>query len=198
MKKAITLALLLAGCAAAPSEEDLTARTLKVMQASFKEHGQAKLDRLDQDETQRACSTANPSRESAARVEKVNSAALRYPVDGKLTGDWREGEKIAQSGVGKQFSDDPKRPSGANCYACHQLSKQEISFGTIGPSLYNYGNTRGASEAVQRYTFAKLYNPHSFTACSTIPLFFHDTTTTEQQVKHLVGLLLDPASPVNQ
>ncbi len=166
MKKAITLALLLAGCAAAPSEEDLTARTLKVMQASFKEHGQAKLDRLDQDETQRACSTANPSRESVARVEKVNSAALRYPVDGKLTGDWREGEKIAQSGVGKQFSDDPKRPSGANCYACHQLSKQEISFGTIGPSLYNYGKTRGASEAVQRYTYGKIYNPQAFTACS--------------------------------
>ncbi len=198
MKKAITLALLLAGCAAAPSEEDLTARTLKVMQASFKEHGQAKLDRLDQDETQRACSTANPSRESVARVEKVNSAALRYPVDGKLTGDWREGEKIAQSGVGKQFSDDPKLPSGANCYACHQLSKQEISFGTIGPSLYNYGKTRGASEAVQRYTYGKIYNPQAFTACSNMPRFGHNGILTEQQVKHLVGLLLDPASPVNQ
>ena len=126
MRKTVTLlAVLAAGCAAAPVSDQTT---LQVMRASFKESGQAKLDRLDQDETQKACSIPGPARETLARIEKLNTAALRYPADGKLMGDWREGEKIAQSGIGKQFSDDPKRPSGGNCYACHQLSKTEISF----------------------------------------------------------------------
>src|SRR5256886_9152816 len=53
--------------------------------------------------------------------------SLRYPSSGKLMGDWREGERIAQSGGGKQFTDDPARPAGGSCYNCHQISKQELS-----------------------------------------------------------------------
>jgi sulfur-oxidizing protein SoxX len=192
------LFLSLGGCAVAPSDAQIEAQALQTMKGSFKERGQAKLDRLDQDETQKVCSIGKISQESAARIEKLNTATLRYPADGRLMGDWREGEKIAQSGVGKQFSDDPKRPAGGNCYACHQLSKQEISYGTIGPSLYHYGKTRGASEATQRYTYAKVYNPQAFTACSNMPRFGHNGVLTEEQLKHVVALLLDPNSPVNR
>jgi sulfur-oxidizing protein SoxX len=199
MKKTLAFALALAaGCATAPSDEEISAQALKMMKASFKERGQAKLDRLDQDETQRVCSQSAVSKELAAKVEKANFSSIRYPTDGKLMGDWREGEKIAQSGVGKQFSDDPKRPAGGNCYACHQLAKQEISYGTIGPSLHNYGKTRGTSEAIQRYTYGKVYNAQAFTACSNMPRFGHNGILTEQQLKHLVALLLDPNSPVNK
>jgi L-cysteine S-thiosulfotransferase len=194
----IPLLLLLAGCASAPTDAELAARALDGMKSSFKERGQAKLDRLEQDETQRLCSSAAPASGNLEKVAKLNSAALRYPADGRLMGDWREGEKIAQSGVGKQFSDDPKRPAGGNCYACHRLSKQEISYGTIGPSLYQYGRLRGASDAIQRYTYGKIWNPQAFTACSNMPRFGHNGILTEAQVKHLVALLLDPASPVNQ
>ena len=187
--------VLLAACAATtgPSDEEVKAK----LKASFKERGQAKLDRLDQDETQRLCSSAI-SKENREKVEKLNTATLKYPSDGKLMGDWREGEKIAQSGIGKQYSDDPKRPSGGNCYACHQLSKQEISWGTIGPSLYNFGKTRGAGEAIQRYAYGKIYNAQAFSACSNMPRFGHNGILTEEQLRHLVALLLDPASPVNQ
>jgi L-cysteine S-thiosulfotransferase len=199
MKKILfTTTFLLAACATGPSDPEISALALKTMKSSFKERGQAKLDRLDQDETQRICSLASPGKDLLGQVEKANTASLKYPADGKLMGDWREGEKIAQSGIGKQFSDDPKRPAGGNCYACHQLTKQEISYGTIGPSLYNFGRTRGNTEATQRYAYGKVYNPQAFTACSNMPRFGHNGILTEAQLKHVVALLLDPESPVNK
>src|SRR6185503_18976983 len=132
------IAIIAAGCASM-SDQEASQKALQLMKSSFNERGQAKLDRLDQDEAQRLCSkppSHELSKETSARLEKENLASSRYPADGKLMGDWKSGERIAQNGQGKQFNDDPKRPSGANCYACHQLSRQEISFGTIGPSLY--------------------------------------------------------------
>jgi L-cysteine S-thiosulfotransferase len=188
------------GCASL-SDEEASKRALAMMKASFSERGQAKLDRLEQDEAQRLCSIppgAQLPKEVAERLEKANFAAIRYPSDGKLMGDWKAGERVAQSGIGKQFSDDPKVPAGANCYACHQISKTEISFGTIGPSLYQYGKLRGTSEPIQRYTYGKVYNSQAFTACSNMPRFGHNGILTEQQLKDVTALLLDPDSPVNK
>jgi sulfur-oxidizing protein SoxX len=194
------LAALVVGCASM-SDEEASQRALQVMKASFNEKGQAKLDRLNQDEAQKLCSVPPSTvvpKETAERIEKTNLASIRYPADGKLLGDWKNGERIAQTGTGMQFSDNPKLPSGANCYACHQLSKAEISFGTIGPSLYNYGKLRGTSEPIQRYTYGKIYNAQAFTACSNMPRFGHNRILTEQQMKDLAALLLDPDSPVNK
>jgi sulfur-oxidizing protein SoxX len=184
-----------------PSDEEISARTSAALKASFKPAGQAGLDRLDQDDTQRACSAAAgkaPARDLASKIEAANLSTIRYPADGKLLGDWKNGEKIAQEGRGKQFSDDPKGPVGANCYACHQLSKSELSFGTIGPSLYQYGKSRSNSVEVQRYTYGKIFNSEAFVACSNMPRFGYKGILTEQQIKDVTALLLDPASPVNQ
>jgi sulfur-oxidizing protein SoxX len=188
------------GCATV-SDADLTRQAADVLRASFKERGQAKLDRLNQDQPQAVCSVEPDRKPPVAeleRMEKAQQALIKYPVDGKMLGDWREGEKIAQSGVGKQFSDNPANPAGGNCYACHQITREEISFGTIGPPLLNYGKLRGVSEAMQRYTYGKIYNPQAFAACSNMPRFGHNSILTEQQIKHLTALLLDPASPVNK
>lgn len=188
------------GCASM-SDARYTKQAAEVMRASFKESGQAKLDRLDQDQPQSVCSVELDKKPPVAeleRMEKAQQALLKYPADGKFLGDWREGEKIAQSGVGKQFSDNPANPAGGNCYACHQLSPAEISFGTIGPPLQGYGKLRGNSEAMQRYTYGKIYNPQAFMACSNMPRFGHNEILTEQQIKHLTALLLDPNSPVNK
>ena len=196
---AITLALI-SSCATV-NDEDVTQKAVAVMKASFNEKGQAKLDRLDQDETQRLCSIPHSvtlPKEVAEKIEKANLATLRYPADGKLLGNWREGEKVAQSGVGMQYSDDPKKPSGANCYACHQLTKEEISFGTMGPSLYHFGKLRGNTEAMQRYAYGKIFNSQAYSACSNMPRFGHKAILNEQQMKDLTALLLDPNSPVNQ
>ena len=196
-------ALAVAGCAAmmGPSEAEKSAKALAMMKTSFKERGQAKLDRLDQDEVQRLCSEYVGERkmpkEVADKIEKEQLAAIKFP-SGSLLGDWKEGERIAQTGVGKQFSDDPARPAGGNCYACHQLSKAELSFGTIGPTLYNFGKLRGFTPEMEKYAFGKVYNAEAYSACSSMPRFGHAGILTEKQIKDLVALLMDPKSPVNQ
>ncbi|MEO8102724.1 MAG: sulfur oxidation c-type cytochrome SoxX [Betaproteobacteria bacterium] len=189
------LALTSAGAQSAkPSPADI------VMKASFKDRGQAKVDRLEQDETQRLCSQYPEKRpmDVARKIEALNMKLVKYPADGKLLGDWKEGEKVAQSGVGKQFSDNPANPSGGNCYACHQLTKAEISFGNIGPSLYNFGKLRGFTEAMQRYAYGKIYNADAYSACTNMPRFGHQGILTEQQIKNVTALLMDPNSPVNK
>ena len=203
----LLIGLLVAACATRPttqepSDAEVAAKALATMKHSFREHGQAKLDRLDQDEVQATCSKYpthdKVPKDVAERIEKSQLATVRYPADGSLLGDWKAGEAIAQSGVGKQFNDDPSRPSGANCYACHQLTREELSFGTIGPSLLGYGKVRGTSDPIQRYTYGKIYNAKAYTACSNMPRFGHNGILTEQQIKDVVALLLDPASPVNR
>ena len=190
------------GCATTRGDDpQVAARAAAMMKDSFKERGQAKLDRLDQDETQRLCSEyANrPLPASVAeKIQKDNLATVKYPADGKLVGDWKSGERIAQSGQGFQYSDDPSRPAGANCYACHQLAPQELSYGTIGPSLFHFGKLRGYTDETRRYAWAKVYNAEAFSACSNMPRFGHHRILTEQQIRDVVALLMDPASPVNQ
>jgi L-cysteine S-thiosulfotransferase len=197
----LALVAIAGGCATRIDEGEIVAKTAAVLKASFKPSGQAGLDRLEQDETQRACSLAagKPQpKEIATKIEQANLATIRYPADGKFLGDWKNGEKLAQEGRGMQFSDNPSGPVGANCYACHQLSPGELSFGTMGPSLYRYGKLRGNGVETQRYTFGKIYNSEAFTACSNMPRFGHKGILSEQQIKDVTALLLDPASPVNQ
>ena len=184
--------------AADKSGED---KATQVMKASFKERGQAKLDRLDSDETMSLCNKYAGGKlpnEVARKIQAANLKLIKLPADGKLLGDWKAGEKIAQSGVGKQFSDNPANPNGGNCYACHQLAPQELAYGNIGPSLYNYGKLRGNSKAIQEYAFGKIYNAEAYAACSNMPRFGHNGILTEQQIKDVTALLLDPESPVNK
>ena len=193
---------LVAACAGmAGSQKDYSAETVTMLKSSFKERGQAKLDRLDQDDMQRQCSQYEGKpmpKDVTDRLEKAQQALVKYPADGNMMGDFRAGERIAQSGQGKQFNDNPANPSGANCYACHQLSKAELSFGTIGPSLYNFGKIRGYTPEMQKYAYSKVYNSQAFSACSNMPRFGHNGILTEQQIKDVVALLMDPQSPINQ
>jgi sulfur-oxidizing protein SoxX len=167
----------------------------------FHSKGPATLERvLAQDEAQQLCSTY-PLQRSArinTQIEASQLQSIKYPADGVYLGKWQEGEKVAQSGRGMQSSDAAGSPNGGNCYACHQISKQEISFGNIGPSLYQYGKLRGNSEAILKYTWGKIYNAQAFTACSNMPRFGHNGVLTEAQIKDVMALLLDPASPANQ
>jgi sulfur-oxidizing protein SoxX len=194
-------AALVVGCATTPSDTEVSAKASQMMKASFKEAGQAKLDRLDQDETQRLCSQyagKEIPKDVVARIEAQNLASIKYPADGKLVGDWKVGERIAQEGRGKQFSDDPKGPVGANCYACHQLAPQELSYGTIGPSLYQFGKLRGYNDETRKYAWGKVFNPDAYAACSNMPRFGHNGILTEAQIRDVVALLVDPNSPVNK
>ena len=155
---------------------------------------------MNRDESQIACSVPSGtiSVAKAKKIEQSQLAAVKYPVNGNYLGKWQEGEKIAQNGRGLQSSDAVGAPNGGNCYACHQIRKEEIAYGTIGPSLYNYGKLRGDAEEVIRYTWAKLYNAQAFNACSNMPRFGHQQILTEEQLRHVMALLLDPNSPVNK
>jgi sulfur-oxidizing protein SoxX len=190
----------LAGCASMMYTPPTKEEALAVIKASFRDRGIAKVDRLNQTEMQRVCSETNnnPPKDVREKLERAALAAVKYPTDGKWLGDHKQGERIAQTGSGLQWSDKADAPAGGNCYACHQLSKAEISFGNIGPSLYNYGKLRGNSEQTLRYTWAKIWNAHAFNACSAMPRFGDAGILTEAQIKDVMALLLDPASPVNQ
>jgi sulfur-oxidizing protein SoxX len=177
------------------------ADVLGIMKSSFKERGIAKLDRLDQNDLQKQCSEYSTRPMPApmkAALEKAALDAVKYPADGNFLGDWKQGERIAQSGVGLQFSDNDKTVNGGNCYACHQISKQEISYGNIGPTLYQYGKLRGNTVEIQRYTWARIWNAHAFNACNIMPRFGAAGILTEEQIRHVMALLLDPTSPVNR
>ena len=157
--------------------------------------------RFDQDETMKQCSLHRnlPPKPVADEIQKRERAKIQYPADGKFLGDWSSGEKIAQSGYGLRFTDyPPRQANGGNCYACHQLTKAEVSYGTIGPSLLNYGKTRNFSEAATQAVYEKIYDPQAAYPCSNMPrLGLHNVLTIEQ-IKDLVALVMSPDSPVNK
>ena len=204
------VALSLAACSSSPSSADYDKITADVIKASFQARGIATLQRLDQDDANRECAAADvagkPIDEKVAKaIEDANMKTIKWPSDGKFLGDWKQGEVIAQSGRGMTWTDAANTVNGGNCYNCHQISKEELSFGTLGPSLYNYGKLRGvtdpnseAAKAIVEYTWGKLYNSRAYTACSQMPRAGHMGILNEQQLKHLMALLLDPQSPVNQ
>ena len=206
----IAASVVLAGCVTAVGSVDWEKLTADIVKASFRDEGPVKIDRLNQDEAQSACSAADvagkPLDEKTAKaIESANLKTVKWPSDGKFIGDWKQGEAIAQSGRGLTWTDDIKAANGGNCYNCHQMDKKEISFGTIGPSLYNYGKLRGvsdpnseASKPIVEYTWGKRWNSKAYNACSNMPRAGHMGILNEAQVRHIVGLLLDPQSPVNQ
>ena len=161
-------------------------------------------DRLEQDEVQAACSVYRnqPPAEVAARILESQGAAVRYPEDGRLMGDWREGAKLAAIGTGGHICriqpDPPDRRRGSNCYACHALAPEEVSAGTLGPSLTGYGKRRGNSPEVVAQTYRKIYNAQAYFPCSSMPRFGHNGWLTPRQIADAVAFLLDPESPVNR
>ncbi len=203
-------ALLASACSTGPSAADLDRQAKEVMRAGFRDEGIAKVDRLTQDAANEACSAALGATLPEAKtksIEAANLTTVKPPADGVYLGDYKKGEKLAQDGRGMTWTDKSTETSanGGNCYNCHQISKTEISYGTIGPSLYNYGKLRGVSDpaspaakAMVEYTWGKLYNARAYNACSHMPRFGHLKLLDEAQLKDLMALLLDPKSPVNQ
>jgi sulfur-oxidizing protein SoxX len=191
-----------AACVTPLSDSEALRRAEQTFRESFTHGNRQMAARVEQqDEVQLLCSKYRnePPKDIAERIEKSQMTTIQYPASGKLMGDWRQGERIAQDGYGLRFTDpDTRRPNGGNCYACHQIAPQELSFGTLGPSLHGYAKLRGASEAVKRYTYGKIYNAEAYSACSNMPRFGHNRILTEEQIAHLVALLLDPDSPVNK
>jgi sulfur-oxidizing protein SoxX len=199
-KKHLILSLALAAISSVAIAQNVFDKTLS---QSFKANGIAGLGRLKQDETQEFCSIPDNLKgkgdlKKRQAIEASNLATIQPPSDGRYWGDWKEGEKIAQSGRGATWTDKADVVMGGGCYNCHQIDRKEISYGSIGPSLWNYGKIRGNSDAVVQYTWNKISNAKAYNACSNMPRFGHFKLLSESQIKDLMSLLLDPRSPVNQ
>jgi L-cysteine S-thiosulfotransferase len=211
----IALSLLAAaavvGCANMGTGPDADKLAADMVRNAFRTQGIAKVERVTAiDETLQACNAADVAGKPldpavAKRLEEANLKTIKWPSDGKFLGDWKQGEQIAQSGRGQTWTDSATQANGGNCYNCHQISKEEISFGTIGPSLYNYGKLRGVSDPtspaakpIVEYTWGKIWNAKAYNACSNMPRSGHMGNLNEQQIRHVMALLLDPASPVNK
>ena len=171
----------------------------KVLQRDFHARGQATMDRVVQDGLQRVCTETHdrPPAALAKQLEADQLKTIAFP-EGSLVGDWKRGERIAQNGRGLQWTDPAGSTGGGSCYNCHQLSPQEASHGTLGPSLLRFGSTRGSGPEMQRYVYGKIYNAKAYNLCSQMPRLGYTGTLTPEQIKDLVALLLDPASPVNR
>jgi len=198
-----TSVALLASLALSAQAQTVDAKFDAMLKDGFRAEGIAGLDRLKQDQIQAICSDAELRQTPAAQKilieqQKKAMAEIKPPSDGKYLGSWKAGEAIAQSGRGATWSDTTQAPNGGGCYNCHQISKQEISYGNIGPSLTGYGKARGTSEAILTYTWNRINNSKAYNACSNMPRMAHFNLLTEQQIKDVMALLLDPESPVNK
>ncbi len=171
------------------------------MKAAFPKAAADWQSRLVGDQTLQECSLHRnaPPATVAKAIQEREKASIKYPPDGKFVGDWKKGEDLAQSGYGLRFTDyPPRRANGGNCYACHQLTKEEISYGTVGPSLLEYGKIRKFSEADTKLAYEKIYNGHAAFPCSLMPRFGTNGVLTIDQIKDLTALLMSPESPVNK
>lgn len=207
MKKALiaaaSAAAFVAGCAGMQDPQmdaKYDAEAIQWMKRDFHARGIAKMDRLNQDDAQQIC-TQYDNKPPEALVKKIEATELKkvkLPADGKYMGDWKAGQKIAQSGRGMTWRDKPGAANGGSCYNCHQLSSAELSYGTIGPSLNQFGKKRGYTAESQKYVYEKIYDSKAFSACSNMPRLGLSGTLTEKQIKDVTAYLMDPNSPVNK
>lgn len=201
MKKLPTLLAALALALPAAAQEIPQARIDAAVQAAFPTANETFKPRLTPDETLAQCSATDnsPGKEVAATIVKRERGKIEYPADGKFLGDWQKGERIAQSGYGLRFSDYPARqPNGGNCYGCHELTQKELSFGTVGPTLREYGKLRDFKEQAAKELYEKIYDAQAVFACSLMPRFGANKVLTIEQIKDVVALLMSPDSPVNK
>jgi len=195
MQIAIAVAVVAPAALAEPTVREVAA----IHQRDFHDKGQAKVAWAVQDAVQRVCTQTdnNPPEDLAKAMEGDELKRIPIPA-GNLIGDWKKGAKIASSGKGKTWKDNPKKPGGGGCYNCHELSPKQVSFGTIGPSLKGFGKLRGTGAETQKYTYGKIWNAKAYSLCSHMPRFGHSGSLTAAQIRDVVGYLLDPASPVNK
>lgn len=192
---------LFSGVASAQQSKVDDAKIDAVLKAAFPQQPADWAPRLGQDETMKVCSASRnlPPKELADAIGAREKSAIKYPADGKLMGDWQKGEKLAQSGYGMRFSDYPPRnPNGGNCYACHQLTQAEVSYGTVGPSLREYGKIRKFAADDIKAVYEKIYNAHAAFPCSLMPRFGSNGILSMEDITHLTALVMSPESPVNK
>ncbi len=204
MRKRLILSLILIGAVTttAPAQQPaidpaIVDATVKAMFKTASPEWQA---RIEPDDAQRICSQMELklSPETEKTLIEAAKTAVVFPPDGNVVGDWKKGQQLAQRGTGGQFSDKAGDPIGGNCYACHQLSRAELSYGTLGPSLTEYGKIRKFKPDEAKTAYTKIWNAQAVQPCSNMPRFGHNKFLSVEQIRDLTAYLFDPESPVNK
>jgi L-cysteine S-thiosulfotransferase len=168
------------------------------------QEGGTAMQRMVQDDLHKACSVIGGGKPDQATLDAVRTAAtesITYPEGGIQLGDWKKGRELAWSGFGYRIGHNPddhsKRPVGGNCYNCHQLATDRTG-GNVGPSLTGYGKTRGTSDAIVKYAYDMIYNPHVYFPCTNMPRFGASGFLTQEAIADILAYMFDPESPVNE
>ena len=70
-----------------------------------------------------------------------------------------------------------------------------MSFGTLGPSLGNYGKIRDFDPADAKALYEKIYNSNAVFACSTMPRFGANKILTDRADQGHRGAADEPGQP---
>jgi sulfur-oxidizing protein SoxX len=192
------------GCASIPGADETRALGEQMVKDAYPGMPQALTARAVQDDDQKICSKIAGEKLTsfeAARIVEAARATMKYPPGGKLTGDWKAGERLVSDGAGLRVRDgrvEPVKQNGALCINCHALDPREVNSGNLGPALIGYGAQRGNSDAVAKYTYEKIYNAWAYYPCSNMPRLGAHGFLAPEQIAHVVAYLLDPQSPVNR
>ncbi|WP_206199094.1 sulfur oxidation c-type cytochrome SoxX [Thiomicrorhabdus indica] len=180
---------------------------LSAVKSSFKVNNDAEWKRFT-DPTLTICNKTM-DRPSGAQVKQIlqrEKSSITLPKHGNYMGNWEKGKIWVEGAHGGRIglpgfadADNPAKPNGANCYACHAVDPNFPQNGNMGPSLTNFGKIRGQSTAIQKYTYEYIFNAKAFNPCSLMPRFGHGEghLLTAEQIADVVAFLLDPKSPVN-
>ncbi len=170
------------------------------------QEGGVSRQRLEQDDIQKACSIVGGGMvdgNTSVKVMNMARESIKYPKGGIKLGDWKIGRELAWSGYGYRVGhrtdnhSTTKYGPGGNCYNCHQMATDRTG-GNIGPALTGYGKARGSSDAILKYTYEVIYNPHAYFPCTNMPRIGAQNVLTDEQISHVMAYLFDPESPVNK
>ena len=196
---------------AAVEHRTTTRQAPTMMKASFRDQGIAKVDRLQQDAGQRACSSAERRprrRRGQAHRERDRWPRSRCPPAARYLGDWREGEKLAQNGRGMTWTDASADTDGQRRQLLQLPPDRARPRSRSAPSARACTTTAScaacrdpadpAAAPIVAVHLGQAVERQGLHACSSMPRFGHAGLLNEDAAADLMALLLDPKSPVNQ
>ena len=184
---------LLAGCATAPSPAELDAQAGKAIKASFRDQGIAKVDRLNQDLGQQACSSDKAPDDAVADADQgrgleLGEVARRRPVPRRLARGREAGPERPRHDLDRRVARH-QRPTAATATTATRSTRRKSP---TAPSARACGTTaRCAASPIRRRADrrrrscstpgSRCGTPRPIRACSNMPRFGHKSCSTSSR-----------------
>jgi sulfur-oxidizing protein SoxX len=160
------------------------------------------MKRALQDNGQQACSMSSGEKltsNEAAQIVRSAQAAIKYPANGQLSGDWKAGESLVSDGANMRVREgrvETAKQNGALCTNCHALDPKEVNPGSLGRVGRLRCSARVSAGGGPVHP-PKIYNAWATYPCSRMPRLGHNGNLTPEQIVHVVAYPVDPQSPGN-